>query len=753
MPPAGAFSRGSQRVISGARAEKELAASGVRAIMNASPNASSRAPRPSESRRMKQSDLLLLNCSNLPWRPIFPYAFVQVSEVARRFGLKVTRLEMLEVDPRLWEPMLRRAIEEHQPRMVGIHLRQGDTLVHSDYDHVSLRKGPPPSTAGYFPVADTKKLIEVLRTLTRAPITIGGFGFTTHARRLVDHLQVDYGVQGCPDGFFSRFEDAVAGRALESIPGLAHREPGGYVFNERGYYAPAKGTEYTDEIVGELIRFYGHAHMYGNNPTTVAIEVMRGCPFRCYFCSEPDVKGKRVNYRDLDVVEEEVRFLRSHHLKRFWFVCSELNIHGTDFAMQLAERVIRLNEERRDQPPIEWTGYALPTMSVSDLRVLQRAGYLGAMNEALSLDDENLKASGVPYRSRHTVTYLRGLLTSTEEVIKQKSAEEQAPSPSIRDSREQYAARLAKPHTGVLRLFLGNAHADEKTIYRSLERVDEEGLQEHYEEGGVVPATRVLDIQEMQAFVSDEELVSYDRAGERPADLIWPTFLYPKFLRKRLGSVSAILAFFEFVSETFLSVAHRRKKDWGWFLSNHISMAGWGRLMDRALQEDPAIAMGSAMPEEARALIDKATRGEIYDESALRPLFSPPPREKEAWNRAAQALLEHVFKTSPEGTSRVLAALGLPAREGARLPISEYKVMRLLYSRYSSLAELRADVLAQVNAPEGSVEALFLEYLLYANNVVLRPEYRELLFGPGAAAGEEALSAAESLRASPQSGL
>jgi hypothetical protein len=696
---------------------------------------------------MGQSDLLLLNCSNLPWRPIYPYAFVQVSEVARRFGLQVTRLEMLEVDPRLWEPMLRRAIEEHQPRMVGIHLRQGDTLVHSDYDHVTLRKGAPPSTAGYFPVADTRKLVEVLRTLTRAPITIGGFGFTTQARRLVDHLQVDYGVQGCPDGFFSRFEDAIAGRGLESIPGLIHRRPEGYVFNERGYYAPATSTEYTDEIVGELIRFYGHAHLYGSNPTTVAIEVMRGCPFRCYFCSEPDVKGKRVVYRDLDVVEEEVRFLRRHHLRRFWFVCSELNIHGTDFPLQLAERIIRLNEEQKDQPPIEWTGYALPTMPVPELRVLQRAGYLGAMNEALSLDDENLKASGVPYRSRHAVAYLRGLLATPEDIAGKHGAEEKPRPPAIKDSRAMYAARLAKPHTGVLRLFLGNAHADEKTIYRSLERVDKEGLQEHYEEGGVVPATRVLDTREMQAFVSDESLVSYDHTGERPADLIWPTFLYPKFLRKRLGSVSAILEFFEFISETFLSVAHRRKKDWGWFLSNHVSIAGWKRLMDRALQESGesrAIDIDSAVPEEVRAIIDKATRGELSDESALRPLFSPPPtpREKEAWNHAAHILLEHVFKTSAERTSRVVAALGLPPGEGAHLSISEYKIIRALYSRYGTLPELRADVLAQVNAPEDSVEALFLEYFLYTNNVVLRPEYRELLFGPDKAVGEEVISAA-----------
>lgn len=676
---------------------------------------------------MKPADLLLLNCSNLPWRPIFPYAFVQVSEVASRFGLRVARMDLLEVDAKMWAPMLRQAIATHQPRMIGIHLRQGDTLSNSDYDYVSRRSsGGPPNLWSYFPVEDTLKLIQVLRGLTRVPITMGGFGFTANARRLMDYLEPDYGVQGCPDGFFARFEDLLAGRDLATIPGLIHRQPSGYTANERGYYDPATRTEYTDEILDELTRFYGQTHLFGPSAPTIAVEVMRGCPFRCYFCAEPDVKGRRMAYRDLDVVEEEVRRLRRRHLRRFWFVCSELNIQGTDFALSLAERVIRLNEEFPDHA-MEWTGYALPTMSMSELRTLQRSGYVGAINDVLSLDDDNLKAAGVPYRSRHAVGYLRGLLDATAETTDKSEA---PPAPVVNDARSWYAAQTAKKHSGIFSLFLGNAHADEKTLYTSLQRVDEEGLQQHYEDGSVIPATRIFDVSGTRAWVEDPDLVSFGRTGQRPADLVWPTFLYPRFLMKRLGSIDAMTEFFAFVADTFLSTAHRGKKDWNWFLSNHTTPTAFRELWQHAVKQAPAVEPGAYAYPEVRRIVDRALAGELDVDSFLRSLFSPLAAEKDAWSRAARIMLEHIFEVSAACRAQILATLGLPDYEGKRIPLSEYKMMRTLYARYDSLDQLRAEVLTPIGARPDSLAALFLEYLLYVHNIVLRPEYRELLFAP-----------------------
>ena len=68
---------------------------------------------------MQETDFLLLNCCNLPWRPIYPYAFVQISEIARRFDIRVTRIDLLYVEH--WYEYLKNVIKTQRPKMIGIH--------------------------------------------------------------------------------------------------------------------------------------------------------------------------------------------------------------------------------------------------------------------------------------------------------------------------------------------------------------------------------------------------------------------------------------------------------------------------------------------------------------------------------------------------------------------------------------------------------------------------------------------------------
>jgi hypothetical protein len=181
------------------------------------------------------TDLLLLNATNLPWRPIFPYAFIQVSAVARRNGLTVRTLDLLDIPRDRWASFLRSHIEQTAPRMIGMHIRQGDSVFLDDY---YVPPGSPQGTKNYFPIDDNQELVRVLRDLTSVPLITGGFGFTTHAYKLFEHLGVDYGVQGDPDDVFAHFEDVLAGRNLADIKSLIHRANGVPQFNERGYFMP-----------------------------------------------------------------------------------------------------------------------------------------------------------------------------------------------------------------------------------------------------------------------------------------------------------------------------------------------------------------------------------------------------------------------------------------------------------------------------------------------------------------------------------
>jgi hypothetical protein len=626
-------------------------------------------------------DLLMLNATNLPWRPIFPYAFVQVSAVARRHRLSVKTVDLLDIPRDRWRSFLSAHLTAAQPRMIGLHIRQCDSVFIDDY---YASPNGPPTTRNYFPVDDNLALVGMLRELTHAPIIAGGFGFTTHAARLYEHLGIDYGVQGDPDDVFAQFEDVVGGRHLGSVKNLIHR--GG--INERGYFAPYEGIEYTEPIVDEMIKFYGHAQLYGANPPTVAVEVMRGCPFRCFFCTEPHVKGASFRYRDLDVVEAELDGLVKRQLRRFWLVCSELDIQGVKFGLELAERITRMRE-RTGGLPIEWSAYALPRLEEDELRTLQRAGYTGALNDVLSLDDANLRAARVPYRSKQAIAFLKAVT----KLDREEAGSADAAAAAEAKVRAGLTQRSPKELAAMFGLFLGNAHATPTTISTTLRRIELEGLRENYRAGLAFPSTRVFAPNgDPICETTERGMRTYGQNGERPIDTLHPTFYYPDFLIERLGSPAAIMDFMRYVADTFMSVGHRSRKDWAWFLSNHSSPEAFGAL----LPTSPA--------------------------APLREIFSPPAAAKAAWNASAKSLIDQAVAAIEPAAARVRAVLGIDNA------MNEYRLTEHLYSRFST----RAEVVAAV-AAENPAEQFFLDWLLYINNVQLRREYRELLFGPSAA--------------------
>ncbi len=633
------------------------------------------------------ADLLLLNATNLPWRPIFPYAFVQVSAVARRHGLDVEVVDLLDVPKERWRDFLSFHVARTQPRMIGLHIRQGDSVFIDDY---YASPNGPATTRNYFPIDDNKHLVQTLRDVSRAPLIAGGFGFTTHAARLFEHLQLDYGVQGDPDDVFAHFEDVVAGRDLSKVKSLIHRDGSKAVLNERGYYQPYESIEYVDPIFEKLVQFYGHKEVFGNNPPTVAVEVMRGCPFRCFFCTEPHVKGRDFRHRSLDVVEAELDQLLARQIRRFWFICSELDIQGVGFGLQIAERIIRLQEKHKG-PPIEWSAYALPRLEEDELRLLQRAGYAGALNDVLSLDDENLKKARVPYRSHQAVAFLKAVTKLDREEAAASATNANAAVSKVTAGLTQ---RTPKELASILGLFLGNAHATPETISRTLARIHDEGLHENYRGGIPFPSTRVFAPDGQPICETTERgLRTYGPEGERPVDFIHPTFYYSDFLIERLGSPAAIMDFMRYVGDTFMSIGHRAKKDWSWFLANHISMDAFGELL--------------------------ASAGAPADVVGLRRLFAPHPLGKIAANASAKTAIDRVLEHHAGAGARVRAALGISDT------FDEYALARSLYDQFES----REDVVGAV-APTSAAEALYLDWLLYAYNVVLIPSYRELLFGP-----------------------
>jgi hypothetical protein len=429
-------------------------------------------------RPRKPVDILFINLSNLPGRPVYPYAFVQVSALARRVGLSVVRWDGLELSLQHKLDCIAQLIRNHQPRAVAFTIRQADSVAADNYISIDAKT---PAKNPWFPVEETRAAILHVRQLTDAKIFVGGFNFTVNSVSAAEYLQPDFGILGEPDEFFRHFDEVLQGRT-EGISNLVYRANGKWQQNQRVFWGPLDDIEYSEDIIDEIFRFHGertlrNAHLesvpglgsYKDTGISIAIEIARGCPCACVFCCEPKVKGTTVQLRNLDVIEAEIHNLLRYGLRYYWFICSELNF-AKDHVLELAERVIRINETLAN--PIFWRSYFLPVkFNKDEFRLLLRSGLLIEQSAPFStLSDENLKQMREPYRVRHALEHIKNLMELNEE-------------PEFAERRQP---------RWVLWSWLGNPYATLDSIRTTLETFTKNQLDLKFDEADSYPAlTRI----------------------------------------------------------------------------------------------------------------------------------------------------------------------------------------------------------------------------------------------------------------------
>lgn len=683
---------------------------------------------------MSHRRLLLLNASNHPVRLAYPYAFVQVSEVGRRHAIETRRVDLFGVAPHARAPFLRRILREFGPTLIGITLRNTDSLLSTDYFRAPdssaldqpnprnlverLTEGAPP----YFPIDDTRALISLLRTMTEAPIIVGGFGFSTQPSALMRSLGADFGVVGDPEPVFARFDDVIRRRDLAQIDNLCFFEGDALHTNARVFHGPSPNREYDGQILADRERLFGA--FTARLPATsraVPVEVMRGCPYRCTFCAEPAVKGKAAQVRDLDVVVDELEFLRTHELSLVWFVCSEINALGNDFALQLAERVIRVNEQRPEAERVRWYTYYLLRFDREELRTLRRSGFLGGWNDIPAFDDKNLKQLRVPYRTRHLTRSIEDVIAIREEEAAATDSSGSLEAQIVFDPEHRKTLlpddMLTSP---MLTLFLGNPHASVETVRETMQVADEHGFAASFDGAFVIRAERVFRAAEIKA--QDAVTFSYERGGGAPkVDFVRPTYRFSAELVEQLGSLAALERFFVYVEDTFLSRNHLFRQDWCWFLAQHSSVEAFHRLLVTAIASGVSLEQRTSL-EAVRAVL----RHVIVDpdESRTRVLFHPPAERLRVVSRAADLALRLVLEAHAGALAGVVELLDLPPAFASADHVAPHVLTTHLFQRFASDEELWSFVGGALRLESGHPAALALHAMLYRNNVQLRPEYR-----------------------------
>jgi lipid biosynthesis B12-binding/radical SAM protein len=280
--------------------------------------------------------LLNTNTDDRPY-PVYPLGMAVIAAVLTRAGHTVRQYDCLAMGGS--EALLRAALRDFQPQVIGISLRNID-----DVDSCSSPKR-------WF-LGRTRDVVAELRRICPAPIVVGGPGFSIMPEAILDYLGADYGVAG--EG-----EEAV----LHLLDRIQSGEDGPRIIQGR----PVPPARMSSPLGDPSILAY-----YQQESGMCGLHTKRGCPYSCVYCSYPSIEGRTLRPREpQDVVEDMARLGRDHGVDHVFFTDSVFNDNQGHY-LAVAEALVRR------KLPVRWSAFFRPApIREDELDLLLRSGLLG----------------------------------------------------------------------------------------------------------------------------------------------------------------------------------------------------------------------------------------------------------------------------------------------------------------------------------------------------------------------------------------
>jgi len=210
--------------------------------------------------------------------------------------------------------VVKEAIEGFPPDIIGISVRNID-----DQDMESPR----------FLLDQVKGVVTHCRSLSEAPIVVGGAGYSIFPEGALAYLGADMGIQGEGEMVFPALLDRIQqGADVSALPGL---------------YLPRRGLQGNREFVEDLDTLpLPDPHVWSapeDQELWVPFQTRRGCPMNCSYCSTATIEGQVLRQRSQRVVVEGIARHVEAGFQFFYFVDNIFNIPSS-FAGELCRRLI-----------------------------------------------------------------------------------------------------------------------------------------------------------------------------------------------------------------------------------------------------------------------------------------------------------------------------------------------------------------------------------------------------------------------------
>ncbi|MHB8836942.1 MAG: B12-binding domain-containing radical SAM protein [Candidatus Methylomirabilia bacterium] len=227
-------------------------------------------------------------------------------------------------DPNAGGADLAAVVEQFAPDYVGLGIRNVDDVVMEE---------------GVSFVNDVReRYAKPLRRLTRAPLILGGAGFSIFPQEWLEECEADYGVVGEGEAALPALLSALeSGREPLGIPGVV---------------APGRppSVRAAKPVLVDLLPFAGIDERIDYAPYrergAYPIQTKRGCARRCVYCSYPQIEGRAFRCRPAEHVVDEIQQVQGRLGDvAFEFVDSVFNDppgHAESICWEIAQRGLKV---------------------------------------------------------------------------------------------------------------------------------------------------------------------------------------------------------------------------------------------------------------------------------------------------------------------------------------------------------------------------------------------------------------------------
>ena len=294
-----------------------------------------------------------------------PLGLAFVAAALERHGHEVELVDLLfEEDS---NTSLRRTIENFEAKCIGISVRNIDDQVQAQTQ---------------FLLEKVKDVVALCRAHSKAPIVLGGAGYSIFPQAALDYLQADYGIQGEGEFAFLEFIDKLAKKApLHNVAGLYVRGKG---LGHPRHFAKDPGAIIFPDP-------YQLAKPELDRETIIPVQARRGCPFTCTYCSTPQIEGRNFRKQAPAEVAEWLSDWVETGFGNFFFVDNVFN-YPPDFAKEICRKIIAKGLD------ISWNCIIYPKKVDAELAgLMARAGCTQASIGFESGSDKILAGLGKKY--------------------------------------------------------------------------------------------------------------------------------------------------------------------------------------------------------------------------------------------------------------------------------------------------------------------------------------------------------------------